>query len=634
MSDDHQHSPLSRADTPIPNPMGRGTSAVDGIDIDAETDGTTETLSLNRLVLTEVKSDDPSRTEIPRSPSISIASDRSSHNSSTPSDTVVFSERSRRQGIEREAVPTGILLSGRDQARKEAIEATKKALDEASDRAKRDIQEIEERHRKKLAEIDLTQSTPPSTPQPAATEPQVQVKREATGPTTPSVKRESAATSGQATAPITPLRLYPNPDPAQSKVVQRAYSTGVDLNALAAAFEGKTLRAQADKPQKFSGQPLIGLPPSGHVSLYKDTKPKQTFNEWVGSVDLYFALCGMKDENLCFLFALSLLEGAARTFIEAAMRRPRDTIASTATSSGSGGGGVKVEPSTWSWLKETLRQHYQPAQRNQMVRDQLRMLKQEGRESVTAYYQRFTYYATQLALGEEEEYNSFRAGLRDEYRDSLDKLMRIRRGMPGMSETMSVEEAVNNCLADEMADQHKRGQQHYRSGSPSSYSSSSRGRPNSNWRGGYSSTHPANSTSSSRPAQLSTIQNRDMYTEEWYDEWGEEAQEEKGEYGWEYNEREGQMYQMNHEGVQLNAMTSSSSVPASSSSSSSTPPRTETRTCWNCNKPGHLKQDCRERDRSRGREGGRGGGRGGYRGGRGGNQSGGKKEREGVPGKV
>lgn len=306
MSDDHQHSPLSRADTPIPNPMGRGTSAVDGIDIDAETEGTTETLSLNRLVLTEVKSDDPSRTEIPRSPSISIASDRSSHNSSTPSDTVVFSERSRRQGIEREAVPTGILLSGRDQARKEAIEATKKALDEASDRAKRDIQEIEERHRKKLAEIDLTQSTPPSTPQPAATEPQVQVKREATGPTTPSVKRESAATSGQATAPITPLRLYPNPDPAQSKVVQRAYSTGVDLNALAAAFEGKTLRAQADKPQKFSGQPLIGLPPSGHVSLYKDTKPKQTFNEWVGSVDLYFALCGMKRRESVFPVCIEL----------------------------------------------------------------------------------------------------------------------------------------------------------------------------------------------------------------------------------------------------------------------------------------------------------------------------------------
>src|ERR1700733_10639036 len=343
MSDD-QHSPLPRADTPIPNPIGRRTSAIDGIDTDSEIDGTTETLSLNRLVLTEVKSDDPSVTEIPRSPS--IASDRSSQNSGTPSDTVVFSERPRRQGIETEAVPTGVLFSGRDQARKEAVEATKKALDEASDRAKRDIQEIEERHRKKLAEIDLTQSTPPSTPQPAPTEPQVQVKREAT----PSVKRESATTSGQATAPITPLRLYPNPDPAQSKVVQRAYSTGVDLNALAAAFEGKTLRAQADKPQKFSGQPLIGLPPSGHASLYKDIKPKQTFNEWVGSVDLYFALCGMKDENLCFLFALSLLEGAARTFIEAAMRRPRDT--STATSSGSGGGtGVKVEPSTWSWLK-------------------------------------------------------------------------------------------------------------------------------------------------------------------------------------------------------------------------------------------------------------------------------------------
>ncbi|MGI0135351.1 MAG: hypothetical protein ACREBW_10395, partial [Candidatus Micrarchaeaceae archaeon] len=170
----------------------------------------------------------------------------------------------------------------------------------------------------------------------------------------------TAATPKSASAPIdvnTPARFYPNVDPAFSVARAAAaaaagapsLNAGVDLNALANLMQGRTLKAQAEKPQRFDGQPTIGLPTVSD----KDGRRKQSLTEWLNSVDLYFALCGLTDERICFLFAMSLLEGAARTFMEAGVVK-----ATPLTMMKPDGTSAEVQPQTWSWLKTKLRLHY------------------------------------------------------------------------------------------------------------------------------------------------------------------------------------------------------------------------------------------------------------------------------------
>ena len=263
----------------------------------------------------------------------------------------------------------------------------------------------------------------------------------ATAAATPTATPIATATTA------TPARFYPNVDPSFSVArVQPTLSAGVDLNALASLMQGRTLKAQAEKPQRFDGQPTIGLPTLSD----KDGRRKQSLTEWLNSVDLYFALCGLTDERICFLFAMSLLEGAARTFMEAGVVKATPlTIMNPDGTSG------EIEPQTWAWLKAKLRLHYQPAQRNQLIRDQLRAWRQRQGESVSEYYAGFTYFSNQLGLDGDQLYSDFRAGLRFEHRRRLDEVMSVRRAVPGAPTSMTVEEALEWCVRAEMEEKYR-----------------------------------------------------------------------------------------------------------------------------------------------------------------------------------
>jgi len=111
-----------------------------------------------------------------------------------------------------------------------------------------------------------------------------------------------------------------------------------------------------------------------------------------------------------------------------------------AAESSSNSGGVSVaisqtarslpaEKGTWKWLKDKLMQHFNPVERNQIIEDQLNILRQHLNEGVTEYYQKFTKLVSYIRLSRQEEFSKFHAGLRSDLRNYIDDIVSIKRGL-------------------------------------------------------------------------------------------------------------------------------------------------------------------------------------------------------------
>lgn len=416
----------------------------------------------------------------------------------------------------------------------------------------------------------------------------------------------------------TPPNHFPNPLTASTAPPQpKAYSAGVDLTEWAEQIGGHYLRPSAEKPEKFYDQPLIGIPNAvSRVDGHGKTHVQQTLKEWFDSVDVYFMLCGLKDVKVLFLYAMSLLGGVAKGVAESAMRNL--TIIRVPSSIKNEYGvevpvKIDLQPTTWPWLKEVLRRHYHPAQRNAMIRESLRRLVQGQHESVSSYYRRFKYLADQLFMTEEGLYGDFRAGLLEEYRLALIRVMQVRSGLPGAKETMTVTEALNIVLQEEatLKDQSQQNRSRQYGWTPGGYGRGGRNRSRFSSGGngrnggrGYRQNNNTQSQTQSNPqAQLSHVESQGSAAA---DEWNEEEDPRESD-----SETE-------DEGGQLNATMTSSSTPNRYRSGFIPSPTQQSsggdrRRCWICNQSGHFKADCPQRGRrSAGQRGGYGsGGKGG-----------------------
>lgn len=453
-------------------------------------------------------------------------------------------------------------------------------------------------------------------------------------PIVTSAKKEANGPAADPTPTIdVPPRFFPNPETVNAvPPEQRAYSAGVDLNQWATLLEGqvRAMRPQPEKPAKFFDQPLVGVP---YIPNKADGsgRAQQTLKEWMDAVDVYFMLCGMKDDKVCFLFSMSLLGGPAKAVMEAAVRNPPILRIRSKNAEGQI---VKVDLKslTWGWLKEILRVHYHPAQRTTIVRDQLRRLVQSQGESVSAYYQKYIYYAGQLYMTDEEQYNDFRGGLQSVYREALNKVMQVRSGIPGAPETMTLNEALNIALQEEASLKHQSQLQQSRPRTFYPWSTGRRSYP-SPFNNNSNSAARNGERTNSNTAQLSALEQRTVGNA---NEWNEDYEGGRDEYG--YEEEKGQ----------LNAVTSNSSSMATNMvanrSGTVTSPTTQAgigdgRRCWICGQQGHFKIDCPHRGRAASYGGrsasfqggnnpsrwlGRGGGRGGRVAAAGGNRNQGK----------
>jgi hypothetical protein len=341
-------------------------------------------------------------------------------------------------------------------------------------------------------------------------------------------------------------------------------------------------------------------------------------------MEMYFTVCGLKGESMQFAYGITQLTGAAQNYMERLVR------AGGVSSSG-------AQPSTWTWLKDKLREIYLPAHQEGLMRGQLNMLRQRPKESISEYHATYVWYATQLTLSATEEYDYFERGLRQEYRDMLRQTQWTRRSTLGVFGkyanvpagtdvgTLTVEEALTLCVAKENEDalkeenrrlgaqlysyssNHGHGQYAagYRSGHRGMYGHGNRG-------SGATAQKSAASAGSNRnnPIHLSALESSRGEGEPL--PIGDESEAAEGfEYSW--READGP-------GYELNAVGGGPSAPVRSN-----PPRDANSTqisgnnqgvawefrCWNCNRLGHLQRECRLPPKPRAANSGKGNAAGG-----------------------
>ena len=354
----------------------------------------------------------------------------------------------------------------------------------------RNIQEVRERHRRRIAELQASHRSTDRTNRLLSNQPQ-------TGSLAPAVDvdirvHESGDRARRVNTPVrdgrggslpnaagqsifSPPRPYPvlgrDSMGAASAVEYEAYNTsidlqrgpaGIDLTAVAQEFSGSGIKPHIKQPQNFSGRSIVGLTTLNSL-LTQDATHHQDVEEWVNYMEIYLTLTNVTHERKMFLLAISYLEGAAKTFIEQALLAPE--VQSAESSNNSGGVSVAIaqtarplpaEKGTWKWLKDKLMQHFNPVERNQIIEDQLNILRQQLNEGVTEYYQKFTKLVSYIRLSRKEEFSKFRAGLRSDLRNYIDDIVRIKRGLTGGAALMTMEEAYNLCIQKEISLQRDR----------------------------------------------------------------------------------------------------------------------------------------------------------------------------------
>lgn len=415
----------------------------------------------------------------------------------------------------------------------------------------------------------------------------------------PSSSNTIASSSSSSIA--TPPRLYPNLNPAARATTPRTVNRGrqLDLDQLSALLGNQYMKATADKPPKFGGQPPLGRE---QYEKQADGSSRRKLNwiQWRNAVDLWFTMTGIKQESMRFVYALSMLEGAAQVLANNLTAAEPDPIRTQIELSDGSLAYVTVQPQTWSWLKEKLTRHYMPANYDQLLRNELRGCQQRSAESVASYYTRFTNLTSQLAqsMDFEQQFNDFRNGLGNDNKKRVDDVMRMRSnlgltGAFGPTGVMTVEQMLDICQRGELEEQHNQKllaqkNPHTTASSSSSYSKG-KAAYQGNSQGGKK---PGQYQHPNRFSALNNLESSSSGIEG--DESDQTGTDEDGKAeGHEPGDREGELNAIGSKAAAAaGAYSANKSKPIAKPASPAQQAAAAGKQCWICGGTGHFKKQC------------------------------------------
>jgi hypothetical protein len=413
----------------------------------------------------------------------------------------------------------------------------------------------------------------------------------------------SLGSAGASTS--TPPRLYPNLNPVAQATTPRTVTRGkqMDLDQLSTLLGNQYMKATADKPPKFAGQPPLGRE---QIEKQADGSLKKKLNwiQWRNAVELWFTMTGTKQENMRFVYALSMLEGAAQVLANNLTATEGTPIEVQTEMSDGSIRNVIVQPQTWSWLKEKLTRHYMPSNYDQLVRNELRWCKQRMGESVAYYYARFTNLTCQLArpMDPEQQHNDFRDGLLEVNKGRVDEVTRVTLNLSGLggannpprsAEVLSPEQMLNICQRGELEEQHNQRLLAQKN----SYMSSGRGYGKAAYQPyNQGAKKPGQFHHANRFSSLTNLETNSSMSGMEVDEYGQMIEPDA------YGDEGGHAYEPAAAGEgQLNAIGSKATVgsanmykskPFSKAQSPAQQAAAAGKQCWTCGGTGHFKRQC------------------------------------------
>lgn len=173
----------------------------------------------------------------------------------------------------------------------------------------------------------------------------------------------------------------------------------------------------------------------GEIRILSDpNKEDQTIDEWIEYMERYFYLTRIPEKNKV-TFALMYLKGAPYSYMMMLLnpRGYRDAAPGITVSLPRTEDEKMESEYSWEWMKQKLVSNFRPFNQQQLLRDQIKTLRQGENESVMSYVQSFTRIASQiLYMTSPEELSYFRAGLKPHHLsriDSAEGLMTLQRAI-------------------------------------------------------------------------------------------------------------------------------------------------------------------------------------------------------------
>jgi hypothetical protein len=333
----------------------------------------------------------------------------------------------------------------------------------------------------------------------------------------------------------------------------------------------------------------------GEVRVLSDpNKEEQTIDEWIEYMDRYMYMTRM-DEKFKVTFALMYLKGAPYSYMMMLLnpRGYRDAAPGITVSLPRAEDGRSENEYTWEWMKQRLVANFRPFNQQQLLRDQIKTLKQGDKEDVMTYVQNFNRIASQIQeMTKAEELSYFRAGLKPYHLariDSAEGAMTLSRAITlaaqqEASYNLQLTRKQNNNNKNSQANNNNKGKQgpHGKNNHANNYFSKKNNNPNNNYYSGYKNfknykppSNNQNDKGQSAPTANVTVQNsansslNNIYSNS---EYSSEIEEE-GEWP-ETDESDDSNYLAN-----MNSGNNRPSGPWK---------------CHKCNKTGHFIKDCPE----------------------------------------
>jgi len=331
----------------------------------------------------------------------------------------------------------------------------------------------------------------------------------------------------------------------------------------------------------------------GEVRVLSDpNKEEQTIDEWIEYMDRYMYMTSM-NEKFKVTFALMYLKGAPYSYMMMLLnpRGYRDAAPGITVSlpRAEDGRVENINDYTWEWMKQKLVANFRPFNQQQLLRDQIKTLKQGDKEDVMTYVQSFNRIASQIQeMTSAEELSYFRAGLKPYHLariDSAEGAMTLSRAITlaaqqEASYNLQLTRKQNNSNSNNSKNSHNSNNNKGKQGpnGKNNYYNNFFSKKNNNPNYSHNNKPPSNNQqdkSSSAPTANVTVQNNansslnNIYSNSEYSS----ELEEEGE-GQEMGEGDDPNYLAN--------MNNSNSRPTG-------PWR-----CHKCNKTGHFIRDCPE----------------------------------------